>query len=151
MTATLRIAQISPDNVIEACGLAVKPEQEDYVAPVATSLAEAYANRRVAWPRLIYDGDTLVGFVMGGFDPDSEVDLFRCGIWRLAVGAEHQGRGYGRFAVQAVLDEARRRGEQRVTVLWKPGVHGPEDFYLRLGFRPTGQVLGGQVAGELFL
>jgi diamine N-acetyltransferase len=36
-------------------------------------------------------------------------------------------------------------------VLWKPGEHGPERFYLQLGFRPTGQVLDGQVVGELFL
>lgn len=151
MTTTLRIEPVSPDNVIAACRLAVNPEQEDYVSPVAISLAEAYANPQVAWPRLIYDGDSLVGFVMGGFDPHSDIDVFRCGIWRLNVAAEHQGKGYGRFGVQAVVDEARRRGEKRVTVLWKPGEHSPEEFYLRLGFRPTGQVFGGQVAGELAL
>jgi diamine N-acetyltransferase len=151
MDNSLRVEDITPDNVIAACRIAVRPEQEPYVMPVAMSLAEAYANPDSAWPKVIADGDQMVAFVMGGFDPDAPIDAFRCGIWRLNVDADHQGRGYGRFAVQAVLDEARRRGEQRVTVLWKPGVHGPEDFYLRLGFRPTGQVLGGQVAGELFL
>lgn len=151
MTTRPRIETISPDNVIQACQLAVKPEQERYVTSVAISLAEAYANQQVAWPRVIYGGGNLVGFVMGGFDPDSDIDVFRCGIWRLNVAAEHQGRGYGRFGVQAVIDEARRRGERRVTVLWKPGEHSPEQFYLRLGFRPTGQVLEGQVAGELIL
>lgn len=39
------------------------------MAPVAVSLAEAYAQPRVAWPRLVYDGEQLVGFVMGAFDP----------------------------------------------------------------------------------
>jgi diamine N-acetyltransferase len=29
--------------------------------------------------------------------------------------------------------------------------HGPEEFYLRLGFRPTGEELFGQVVGELAL
>jgi diamine N-acetyltransferase len=53
--------------------------------------------------------------------------------------------------VQAVLDEARRRQQHRATVLWKPGDHSPEGFYLRLGFHPTGQVFHGQVVGELFL
>jgi diamine N-acetyltransferase len=33
-------------------------------------------------------------------------------------------RPYGRFAVNAVLDEARRRGEKTATVLWVPGEHG---------------------------
>jgi len=147
----IRIAEITPDNVIPACRLTVRPEQEGYVAPVAISLAEAYANRRTAWPRLLYDGDELVAFVMGGFDPDSPVDFFRCGIWRLNVAAGHQGKGYGRYAVDALLDEARRRGQRRVTVMWKPGEHGPEGFYLRLGFRTTGQRFDDQLIGERFL
>jgi diamine N-acetyltransferase len=151
MNTTLRVADITPENVGAACRLAIRPEQEEYVAPVAISLAEAYANPGTAWPKVVYAGDALAAFVMGGFDPDSPVDVFRCGIWRLNVAAAHQGKGCGRFAVQAVLDEARRRGQKRVTVLWKPGEHGPEQFYLRLGFRATGQVLDGQKAGELFL
>ncbi|MEV6866457.1 hypothetical protein AB0M44_36375 [Streptosporangium subroseum] len=40
-------------------------------------------------------------------------------------------------------------GQDRVTVLWVAGEHGPERFYLRLGFRPTGQEIHGQVVGEL--
>jgi diamine N-acetyltransferase len=147
----LRLAEIDPENVIAACRLTVRPEQEEYVAPVATSLAEAYANQRTAWPRLVFDSDRLVAFVMGGFDPESPIDFFRAGIWRLNVAADQQGKGYGRFATQAVLDEARRRGQRRATVLWKPGDHSPEGFYLRLGFRPTGQVFHGQVVGERFL
>jgi diamine N-acetyltransferase len=149
--SSLRIARINPDNVIPACRLAVRPEQESYVAQVAISLAEAYANQQTAWPRLVYDGDQLVAFVMAGFDPDSPIDFFRCGIWRLNVAAGHQGKGYGRFAVDAVLAEARLRGQHRATVLWKPGEHGPEGFYLRLGFRQTGQEFHGQVVGERFL
>ena len=88
---------------------------------------------------------------MGGFAPAAETEAFRCGIWRLNVSARHQGRGYGRFAVAAVAAEARRRGQDRLTVLWGPGEDGPEGFYTGLGFRPTGQVLGDQVLGEMFL
>ncbi|WP_344075866.1 GNAT family N-acetyltransferase [Nocardiopsis metallicus] len=97
------------------------------------------------------NGHEVVGFVMGGFDPAAETEAFRCGIWRLNVSARHQGRGYGRFAVAAVAAEARRRGQDRLTVLWVPGEDGPEGFYTGLGFRPTGQVLGDQVVGEMFL
>lgn len=42
----------------------------------------------------------------------------RCGIWRLNIAAAWQGKGYGRFAGHSVLDEARRRGQTRATVLW---------------------------------
>ncbi|MEV4115155.1 GNAT family N-acetyltransferase [Nonomuraea sp. NPDC049695] len=151
MTSSLRLETITPDNVGAACRLRVRPEQEDFVAPVAWSLAEAYANGETAWPRLIFDADELVGFVMGGFDPQNPVDVFRCGIWRLNIAAGQQGRGYGRFAVESVCAEARRRGQDRVTVLWVAGEHGPEQFYLRLGFRPTGQEVHGQIVGELLL
>ncbi|MFJ6669491.1 GNAT family N-acetyltransferase [Actinosynnema sp. NPDC091369] len=147
----MRLTKVTPDNVRDACALEVEPGQEDFVAPVAASLAEAHARPDIAWPRLVLDGDHLVGFIMGAFDPANPVDYFRCGIWRLAVAAGRQGRGYGRFAVEAFCAEAAGRGWDRVTVLWVPGVGGPEGFYLRCGFTPTGQAFRGQVVAERFL
>ena len=32
-----------------------------------------------------------------------------------------------------------------------PGEGGPEGFYLKLGFRPTGEEMGGEIVGELQL
>jgi diamine N-acetyltransferase len=151
MPADLRLEKLNSDNVGTACRIAVRPDQERFVSPVAVSLAEAYVRPDVAWPRLVYDGDEAVGFVMGAFDPDCPVEFFRCGIWRLNIGADRQGRGYGRFAVEAVLAEVRRRGQRRATVLWVPGPTGPEAFYLRLGFRPTGEVFKGETVGALAL
>jgi diamine N-acetyltransferase len=34
----------------------------------------------------------------------------RSGLWRLNIGADAQGKGYGRFAVEAVCGEIRARG-----------------------------------------
>jgi diamine N-acetyltransferase len=70
--------------------------------------------------------------------------------WSLAE-ADAQGRGYGAFAVSQVAQEARRRGFSRITVLWGLGKGGPEGFYLRQGFRPTGEVMSDQAVGELTL
>jgi diamine N-acetyltransferase len=148
---SLRLEPVTPENVADACKLKVEPEQEEVVAPVAVSLAEAYTQPNVAWPRLVYDGSDLVGFIMGGFDPESPVDFFRCGIWRLNIAAGHQGAGYGRFAVNSLIAEARRRQQNRVTVLWLPHPRGPEGFYRKLGFTPTGQTFHGQVVAELHL
>lgn len=87
----LQLVTVTPDNVAAACRLAVRPEQEDVVAPVAFSLAEAYASPGTAWPRLVVDTDVVddatqqprvVGFVMGGFDPGNPMEEFRCGVWR---------------------------------------------------------------------
>jgi diamine N-acetyltransferase len=155
MPLPLRLEKITPDNVLDACRLKVRPEQEGLVAPVAQSLAEAYAQPEIAWPRLIVDGEEPVGFVMGFFmvrlHPDIPEDRLRSGIWRLNVAADQQGRGYGRFAVLGVCEEIRRRGQSRATVTWVPGEKGPERFYLRLGFRLTGERSGDEVVGELDL
>lgn len=142
---------VTADNVGKACRLAVRPDQEQFVAPVAWSLAEAYTQPEVAWPRLVLDGDRPVAFIMGAFDPGNDTWFFRCGIWRLNVAADQQGKGYGRFAVEAVLAEARRRGQQRASVLWVPGPGGPEGFYHRLGFQPTGETFADQVVGQITL
>ncbi|MET7707644.1 GNAT family N-acetyltransferase [Micromonospora sp. NPDC005413] len=145
------LVTITPDNVEAACRLTVRPDQEKFASPVAWSLAEAYAQPEIAWPRLIVEGDEIVGFLMGFFDivwhPDRPEDL-RSGLWRLNIAAEHQGQGYGRFAVQSICDEARRRGHDRVYTTWEQGTGGPERFYLKLGFRPTGETSEGEVVGE---
>ncbi|MFD8497871.1 GNAT family N-acetyltransferase [Amycolatopsis sp. NPDC059657] len=148
---SLRLENVTSDNVQGACELKVEPWQEKFVAPVALSLAEAYARPEAAWPRLVYNDDQLVGFIMGGFDPNCPIDYFRCGIWRLNIAAGHQRTGYGRFAVEELCAEARRRGHTRATVLWVPGPGSPEPFYLRMGFTPTGQIFNGQTVAEYFL
>lgn len=92
-----------------------------------------------------------MGFFGVRFDPDDADDRLRNGIWRLNIAAGHQGMGYGRFAVETVCEEIRRRGGTRATVAWVPGDHGPERFHHRLGFRRTGELSGDQAVGELDL
>jgi diamine N-acetyltransferase len=144
-----RLTQVTRENFREACALHVKPEQEGVVASVTESLAAAYVGRDIAWPRLIYADDQLVGFIMACFDPSAEAELYRCFLWRLNIAADRQGMGYGRFAVNALCDEARRRGERKLMVSWSEQQYGPEGFYLRLGFKPTGERNRGEIVAEL--
>ncbi|MFV0634491.1 GNAT family N-acetyltransferase [Demequina sp.] len=143
----LTLVELTPDNLDAAVALPPKPGERSTVAPVVYSLAEAYVNP-TAWPRLIVDGDDPVGFVMANWNPDSDIEAFRAGIWRLNVADAARGRGVGRSAVEQVVAEARRRGLSRITVMWVPGEDGPEEFYLKCGFTPTGEVLFGEVVGE---
>ncbi|MFB7621002.1 hypothetical protein [Kitasatospora sp. NPDC056181] len=74
---------VTPKNIDAALGLKVRPDQAHLVAPVASSPAEADAYGESAWPRLVYGGERLVGFVMafstcssspaGGFSGDQEI------------------------------------------------------------------------------
>lgn len=150
-TSSLRLVEITDDNFDAAVKIEVREDQNRFVAPVLRSLAQAYTNRETAWPRLLMDGDEAVGFIMVQFDPEEEDPDFRAEIWRLNIAEKHQGKGYGRFAVQGALAEARRRGLSRVTVSWVPGEGSPEDFYLGLGFRKTGRVDDSELIGEIFL
>ncbi|MFJ9611499.1 GNAT family N-acetyltransferase [Kitasatospora sp. NPDC101176] len=153
MSTSLHLQEITPDNFESAVNLRVHPDQEHLVAPVVKSLAEAYVHPGIAWPRLLCDDDEVVGFLMAFFDIDwtGKGDDFRSGLWRLNIADGKQGRGYGRFAVQSVADEIRRRGGTRLTTTWHSGADGPAGFYLALGFRPTGESSGDQTVGTLEL
>ncbi|MGW4564517.1 GNAT family N-acetyltransferase [Streptomyces sp. NPDC004561] len=151
---TLRLEEVTPRNFEAALGIRIRPDQEHAVEPVAHSLAEAYVHPAgVAWPRLIVDGDRPVGFLMAflGIDWYGDGGVRRSGLWRLNIAAEEQGRGHGRFAVESVAAEIRRRGGEELYVTWHPGPDGPEDFYLRLGFHKNGETSGGQTVGVLEL
>ncbi len=152
---SLRLVPVTPDNFDAVCALSVRPDQEHLVSTVAKSLAEAYAHGETAWPRAIVDGDELVGFVMAFldilWDPAKDPHDIRSGLWRLNISAAHQSKGYGRFAVTAVLDELRRRGTTHAYVTWHPGAGTPEPFYLSLGFRPTGELSDGETVAVLDL
>lgn len=164
---TPRLEEITPKNLNAALGIRVRPDQEFAVAPVVKSLAEAYVHPGSAWPRLIMDGDRAVGFLMAFLDIDWHEDggsVIRSGLWRLNGGgtsrlersrelgeAEEQGKGYGRFAVESVAARIRARGGKELHVTWHPGGNGPENFYLGLGFRRNGELVGEETVGVLDL
>ncbi|GAA3159776.1 MULTISPECIES: GNAT family N-acetyltransferase [Streptomyces] len=152
MVRSPRLEPLTPENVEAACALRIRPEQEGFVRPVAVSLAEAYVRPERAWPRLIVDEGRAVGFVMAFLDvrfcPDDPGDRPRSGLWRLNIAADEQGKGYGSFAVDAVGAMLRERGARTMTVTWGVGEHGPEPFYLKLGFKPTGELSGDQIVAE---
>ncbi|MBC7723857.1 MAG: GNAT family N-acetyltransferase [Burkholderiaceae bacterium] len=147
----LRLEELSAKNIVAANTLTLKPGQEQFVAPVSHSIAEAYVNPSTSWPRVVLDGDEVVGFIMGNFDPDAEEEVFRSCIWRMNVSAEAQGRGIGKFAVQALAEEARLRGFKRITVIWDSGEEGPQEFFLHVGFTIVGETQYGENIGSLEL
>ena len=97
------------------------------------------------------DGDDVVGFIRGHFDQQTSQAELRSCIWRIHIAAEAQGRGVGRFAVEALAAEARSRGFERLTVLWEPGDNGPGDFFHALGFVDIGETRYGETIAALSL
>jgi diamine N-acetyltransferase len=120
----IRLVKIDTGNFRDIVMLEVKEEQKNFVAHNAYSLAEAYANLargRFVQPFGIYAGDVPVGFLMIGYfrkedarpeerEEDVETMDFEYGnylFWRFMIDREHQGRGYGRKAMQLALDYIR--------------------------------------------
>jgi diamine N-acetyltransferase len=138
---TLR--EVTADTVRTVCDLAVGPDQDGLVAPNAVSIAEASFEPK-AWFRAIYAGEEPVGFVMLYDDPPE------CFLWRLMVDHRHQGRGYGRAALDLVVEHLRRRpGVTALLTSYVPAPSGPEHFYKRYGFVDTGEVDDGEVVCRL--
>jgi histidinol dehydrogenase len=131
---------VTDANVDALIKLAVAPEQQRLVAPVATSLAQASV-RAPGRPLGIYDGDEAVGLLLlwdARRDPDEPLDQLY--VWRLMIDVHHQKKGYGARTMRWVIDEGRRMGVASVGLSHQmlPGHAGP--FYEKLGFRYTGRV-----------
>ncbi|GAB7036344.1 MULTISPECIES: GNAT family N-acetyltransferase [Catenuloplanes] len=143
----MRLERVTPRNYEAALKLSVRDDQQDLVASVEHSLAEAYAYGDHAWPRLVYDDDRLVGFLMAFVDlpwRDPDDTDRRSGLWRLNIAGGEQGKGYGTFAVEAACAELRSRGTTACYVTYVPRDGGPEPFYRGLGFVRTGEVADGE-------
>lgn len=147
----LRLEELSASTIVAANSLILKPGQEAFVAPTSYALAESYFNPATEWPRVVLDGDTVVGFIRGHFDRDAAQPEFRSCIWRITVAANAQGRGVGRFAVEALGAEAKARGFDHLSVLWDEGNKGPGEFFHKLGFADIGSSRYGEVISELKL
>ena len=102
----MRIVPVTADTRALAESLSVAPGQEHFIEPVTECMAEA--DEISDWePVCIYDGDTLVGFSMYGYMRGEK--LKRVWFDRLLIDRHYQHRGYGRKAVELLLE--RIRGE----------------------------------------
>src|SRR5690606_14245019 len=149
--AELRLVELSADTIVAVNNLSLKPGQEQFLAPVSYGVAATVVNPATSWQRVVLDGDEVVGFVSANFDPDFPQEHFRSVLWRINVDADDQGRGIGRFAVEGLLEEARKRGMEKVNVIYEAGEGGPEAFFKRVGFTPVGETEYGEVIAEIKL
>lgn len=139
--AAVSLREITAETVRQICALSVAPEQQRFVESNAVSIAEAHFSP-VAWFRAIYADETPIGFLML-YDDDSAPEYF---LWRLMVAAEHQGKGYGKRALEQLIEYVMRRpNATELLVGYVPGDGSPGNFYRRLGFEDTGRTEGGEI------
>lgn len=147
--ATVTLREITAKNLDDVCKLSrTLPERQNgLVANNAYSIAQAHYSD-TAWFRAVYADETPVGFVM----LDDDVEKQEYFLWRFMIGGEHQGNGYGRKAVERLVDYVKTRpGAKELHVSFVPKEHGPEKFYLKVGFKLNGQKYGTEIGATLKL
>jgi GNAT superfamily N-acetyltransferase len=140
--SVVSLREIADGNRDDVLSLRVTPVQARFVSSVAESLLEAEETPEgKPWFRAVYADDLPVGFVMLSWNvtPDPPRIIGPWFLWRLLIDVQHQGCGYGREAVKLVADIARDNGAAELLTSYGRGEGGPEPFYRRIGFRPTGE------------
>ena len=144
VAAAFEVRDLTADDVRPLCELDVAPGQKTFVAPNAVSIAQA-AYEPLGRPLGLYVSGKPVGFVLiydARLDPDKPADQLY--VWRLMIDQGHQGKGLGRLAMQWVIDEARRQGYPQVGLSHVDAEGDAGAFYLKLGFRYTGEIDDGE-------
>ena len=70
-------------------------------------------------------------------------------MWRLMIAAPFQGKGYGKLALEKLIQHLKVMGVPRLYTSCGQGEGSPEGFYRGMGFTPTGDFYGDEI--ELLL
>lgn len=139
----IHLTPITRDNWRDCIRLTVARAQESFVASNAKSLAQA-AYEDYCFPMGIYDGDTMVGFVMYGYEPIADYKLWY--VERLMVGEQYQAQGYGRKGMELVIDKIKSETDaQGLVISYLPDNHVAARLYERLGFVDEGLTIEGEI------
>ncbi|MYL50075.1 GNAT family N-acetyltransferase [Halobacillus litoralis] len=137
----LLLKPVTKENWEECVSLKVDESQKGFVAENWYSIIEASFEKEF-FPTCIYDGDTMIGFLMYDRDPETK----RLEVSRFMIDQNHQGRGYGKASMKALLALIKE-------------TYGPVDFYTSaepenkaairlyetLGFERTGEIMWDEV------
>ena len=143
MASDVTLREISRDTVTHT----IQPDQGHLVATNAQSIAEAHFAGDV-WFRAIYAGDTLVGFVMTS-DIIKTAEYF---LLRFMVDTRYQRSNFGRRVTELLINHVRTRpNAEELYVSYHGGEGGPEGFYQRFEFEPTGEIEDGEIIAKMKL
>ncbi len=133
----ITLKAITEENFIDAFNLKLASGQERFVSHPVHSLAQAYVYREQCQPFGIYEGDTMVGYVMVIYD----YDIPEYDIWHMMIDESNQRRGYGSVSLERVLDYIKTKpfgSSDRVTLTCNRDNIQALNLYKSKGFTETG-------------
>jgi diamine N-acetyltransferase len=131
----MELRDVNADNWPDVVRIEPREDQQRFVASVAFYLNLCHYGED--WrPLALYREGEPIGFAMWAFDTEEESYW----IGGLVIGAEHQGKGYGRAAMEAMLDHlAAQPGYREAALSCDPENTVARRLYASLGFVETGE------------
>ena len=157
----IELRKLDWDNWEECMGLNVTDEQKNFVASNIYSIAQSYMHQTnddtPPFSYAIYNDDVMVGYTLYFFsaadedNPDDEDCYYIC---RLMIDQRYQGKGYGKQAMQKILEHIKTfpHGKANIVVLsYEPENTVAKKLYESFGFAETGEVEDGELVSKLVL
>jgi diamine N-acetyltransferase len=144
----ITLQEITAETWEQCVKLKVRGDQEHFIASNVFSLAQSKYVPGLL-PLAVYESEMMVGFVMYNEQPFEPGKYF---IYRVMVGAEFQGKGYGRAAMRALIERMKALPNcQEIVLSYEPENSVAERLYESLGFHKTGEIFEGEVVSSLKL
>ena len=144
----IHFMRITAPTMNQICDLSetLSPAHRKMVADNVRSIAEAYFSPS-AWMRAVYADDAPIGFILThtGSDYEDGIDCPGVFLWRFMIAEPFQGKGYGKRALEKLIQQLKAMGIPRLYTSCGQGEGSPEGFYRKLGFIPTGDHYGHEI------
>ena len=133
---------VNEDNWRDVSALEVTEAQRAFVAEPTFYLALCCYD---TWnPLAIYLDDAVIGFMMWGVEEES------CWLGGILIDQQHQGRGYGRRAVQAAMEVLEpQTGVSDFALSYQLTNVVAKHLYTSMGFVETGEMEDDEVVARL--
>ena len=133
--------------------LEVRDNQKHYIASNKRSLetAESEEYSKIARPFAIYADEKPIGFTMFAFELDSTDPNDRYWLWRFMIDKNHQENGYGKAALEKIIDYFKRHGADHILLSTEASNKTALSLYHKYHFAETGEMNGDEIVLRLNL
>lgn len=140
----LSLEPVNKENWRGVAQLKVTPEQQTFVAEPCYYLALCCYGGIWQPLAIMLDRD-VIGMCMWGIDPEDG----SCWLGGVLIDQSHQGRGYGKAALQTALNMlAEQHGHRNFALSYNPTNQVAKKLYETLGFRETSEQVDDEVVAR---
>ncbi len=136
----VHLERLTVDNWRQVIALDIADAQRRYIITPSVLYGVAEVQFHPTYtPYAIYNDEAIVGFAVYGHPPDDPTHWW---IPLILVDRHHQGKGYGRAAMQQIIQRIQQQASdcRQITLTYEPTNVAAEHLYLSLGFEMTGEL-----------